>query len=142
MLGISALKGYQVEALEAVCLNKRDTLVYGADCEQNSAYFEVGLIRTIIDHVTVSERPLSTASVTGQIRIGLKSARRWRYSAVRLAPTQWRGGSIRPRRSECNLEYATVVSPWSISSPRYYVMAFVVVDNVAAGYEVTVCCED
>ena len=27
MLGISALKGYQVEALEAVCLNKRDTLV-------------------------------------------------------------------------------------------------------------------
>ena len=35
MLGISALKGYQVEALEAVCVNKRDTL-HGvcADWEQ------------------------------------------------------------------------------------------------------------
>ena len=56
MLGISALKGYQVEALEAVCLNKRDTLVYVPTVSRNSAYFEVGLIRTIIDHVTVSER--------------------------------------------------------------------------------------
>ena len=58
MLGISVLKGYQVEALEAVCLNKRDTLV----CvrlptgSRNSACFEVGLICTVIDHVTVSER--------------------------------------------------------------------------------------
>ena len=56
MLGISALKGYQVEALEVVCLNKRDTLVCVPTGSRNSACFEVGLIRTVIDHVTVSER--------------------------------------------------------------------------------------
>ena len=56
MLGISVLKGYQVEALEAVCLNKRDTLVCVPTGSRNSACFEAGLIRTVIDHVTVSER--------------------------------------------------------------------------------------
>ena len=56
MLGTSALKGYQVEALEAVCLNKRDTLVCVPTGSRNSACFEVGLIRTAIDHGTVSER--------------------------------------------------------------------------------------
>ena len=56
MLGISALKGYQVEALEAVCLNNRDTLVCVPTGSRNSACFEVGLIRTLIDHITVSER--------------------------------------------------------------------------------------
>ena len=50
---------------------------------------------------SVSEQ-LSTASVIGQIRIGLISAPpRWRYDAVRLTPTQWRCGGIWPRRSEC-----------------------------------------
>ena len=34
MLGILALKGYQVEALEAVCLNKHDTAGVYADWEQ------------------------------------------------------------------------------------------------------------
>ena len=56
MLGISVLKGYQVEALEAVCLNKRDTLVCVPTGSRNSACFEVDLIHTVIDHVTVSER--------------------------------------------------------------------------------------
>ena len=56
MLGISALKGYQVEALEVVCLNKRDTLVCVPTGSRNSACFEVGLICTVINHVTVSER--------------------------------------------------------------------------------------
>ena len=56
MLGISALIGYQVEALEAVCLNVPDTLVCVPTGSRNSAYFEVDLIRTLIDHVTVSER--------------------------------------------------------------------------------------
>ena len=56
MLGISALKGYQVEALEAVCLNKRDTLVCVPTGSRNSACFKVDLICTIIDHITVSER--------------------------------------------------------------------------------------
>ena len=79
MLGISALKGYQVEALEVVCLKKRDTLV--CVCvptgSRNSAFFEVGLICTVIDHATVNERAAySTASVIGQICIGLKSAPR------------------------------------------------------------------
>ena len=55
MLGISVLKGYQVEALEAVCLNKRDTPVCVPTGSRNSACFKVGLIRTVIDHVTVSE---------------------------------------------------------------------------------------
>ena len=55
-LGISALKGYQVEALEAVCLNKCNTLVCVLTGSRNSACFEVGLIRTVIDHITVSER--------------------------------------------------------------------------------------
>ena len=54
MLGISALKGYQVDALEPVCLNKRDTLVCVRVLtgSRNSAC----LIRTVIDHVIVSER--------------------------------------------------------------------------------------
>ena len=56
MLEISALKGYQVEALEAACLNKRDTLMCVLTGSTNSACFEVGLIRTVIDNVTVSER--------------------------------------------------------------------------------------
>ena len=59
MWGISALKGYQVEALEAVCVNKRDMLlcvtVYRLGAE-TLACFEVDVIRTLIDHVTVSER--------------------------------------------------------------------------------------
>ena len=58
MLGISALKGYQVEALEAVCLEQTRYAGVCADWtrSRNSACFEVGLIRTSIDHVTVSER--------------------------------------------------------------------------------------
>ena len=56
MLEISALKGYQVEALEAASLNKRDTLMCVLTGSRNSACFEVGLIRTVIDNVTVSER--------------------------------------------------------------------------------------
>ena len=40
MLGISALKGYQVEALKEVCLNKRDTLTsVCADWEQKLCLF-------------------------------------------------------------------------------------------------------
>ena len=73
MLGISALKGYQVEALEVVCLNKRDTLVCVPTGSRSPACFEVGLIRTLIDHVTVTvsaSEELSTASVIGQTRIG------------------------------------------------------------------------
>ena len=42
--------------IEVVCLNKRDTLVCVPTGSRNSACFEVGLIRTVIDHVTVSER--------------------------------------------------------------------------------------
>ena len=56
MLGISSLKGYQVEALEAVCLNKCDMLVCVPTGSRNSACFEVGLIRTVMDNVTGSER--------------------------------------------------------------------------------------
>ena len=56
MLGTSALKGYQVEALEAVCLSKRDTPVYVPTGSRSSACLEVGLFRTVINHVTVSER--------------------------------------------------------------------------------------
>ena len=71
-LGISALKGYQVEALEAVCLNKRDTLVCVPTGSRNSACFEVGLVRTSwTTSLAVSEQ-LSTASVIGQICIRLK----------------------------------------------------------------------
>ena len=55
MLGISALKGYHVAALEAVSLDKRDTLVCVPTGSRNSACFEVGLIRAVIDHVTVTE---------------------------------------------------------------------------------------
>ena len=51
MLGISVLKGYQVEALEAVCLNKHDTLVCVPTGTRNSACFEVGLIHAVIDHI-------------------------------------------------------------------------------------------
>ena len=39
MLGISALKGYQVEALEAVCVYKRDTLVRVPTGSRNSRVF-------------------------------------------------------------------------------------------------------
>ena len=56
MLGISSLKGYQVDALEAVCLKKCDTLVCVPTGSRNSACFEIGLICTVIDHVTVSEQ--------------------------------------------------------------------------------------
>ena len=56
MLGISLLKGYQVEALDAGCLNKRDTLVCVPIGSRNSACFEVGLIRTVMDNITGSER--------------------------------------------------------------------------------------
>ena len=56
MLGISALKGYQVQALEAVCVYKHDTLGVCRLGAESLACFEVGLIRTLIDHVTVSER--------------------------------------------------------------------------------------
>ena len=51
-----SVKGYQVEALEAVCLNKRDTLVCVPTGSRHSACFEVGVIRTLFDHVIVSER--------------------------------------------------------------------------------------
>ena len=40
----------------SVWLNKRDTLLCVPTGTKNSACFEVGLIRTVIDHVTVSER--------------------------------------------------------------------------------------
>ena len=56
MLGISALKGYQVEAPEAICLNECDTLVCVPTDSRNSACFEVGLIRTVMDNVTGTER--------------------------------------------------------------------------------------
>ena len=56
MLEISALIGYQVEALEAACLKKRDTLTCVLTGSRNSACFEAGLIRTVIDNVTGSER--------------------------------------------------------------------------------------
>ena len=39
MLGISALKGYQVEALDAVCVNKRDMLVCVPTGSRNSCIF-------------------------------------------------------------------------------------------------------
>ena len=55
MLGISALNGYQVQAPEAVCLNKCDTLVCVPTGSRHSACFEVGLIRSVIDHVIVSD---------------------------------------------------------------------------------------
>ena len=40
----------------SVWLNKHDTLLCVPTGTRNSACFEVGLIRTVIDHVTVSER--------------------------------------------------------------------------------------
>ena len=55
MLGISWFKGYQVEALEAVCLNKCGALVCVPTVSRNSACFEVGLTRPVIDHVTGRE---------------------------------------------------------------------------------------
>ena len=54
IVGISALKDYQVEALKAVCLNERDTLVCVPTGSRKSACFEV--IRAVIDHVTGTER--------------------------------------------------------------------------------------
>ena len=60
-------------SLIAVWLNKRDTLLCVPTGTRNSVCFEVGLICTVIDHVTVSERAawsLSTASVIGQIHTG------------------------------------------------------------------------
>ena len=56
MLEISALKGYQVEALEAACLNKRDTLMCVLTDSRNSVCFKVGLIRTVIDNITGSQQ--------------------------------------------------------------------------------------
>ena len=56
MLEILSLKGYQVETLEAGCLNKRDMLVCVPTESRNSACFEVGLICTVMDNVTGSER--------------------------------------------------------------------------------------
>ena len=53
MLEISALEGYQVEALEAVYLNKRDTLACVPTLNRNSTCFEV--MRTVIDCVTGRE---------------------------------------------------------------------------------------
>ena len=52
--GISGLKGYQVETLEAVCLKKRGTLVCVPTGSRNSACFEGS--RTVIGHVTGRER--------------------------------------------------------------------------------------
>ena len=54
MLRISALKSYQVEALEAVCFNKRDTLVCMPTGSRKFACFEG--MRTVVDHVTGSEQ--------------------------------------------------------------------------------------
>ena len=56
MLGISSLKGYHMEALDTVCLNKRDTLVCVPTGSRNCACFEVDLIRTVMDNVTGSQR--------------------------------------------------------------------------------------
>ena len=57
MLEILVLKGYHVEALYLYgSIDKRDTLLCVPTGTRNSACFEVGLIRTVIDHVTVSER--------------------------------------------------------------------------------------
>ena len=59
VLGISALKGYQVEALEAICLNKRDTLVcvFRLGGGRKSSCFEG--VRTVTDHVTGKKRAAS-----------------------------------------------------------------------------------
>ena len=54
MLGISLLKGHQVETLEPICPHKRDTFVCVLTRSRNSACFEV--IRTVMDHVTGRER--------------------------------------------------------------------------------------
>ena len=54
MLGISALEGYQVEALEAVCLYKHDMLVCVSTGSRKSLGFEG--TRTMIDHVPGRER--------------------------------------------------------------------------------------
>ena len=57
MLGISSLKGHRVEALDAGCLDKCDMLVCVPTESRNSACFEVGLIRTVMDNVSGSEQP-------------------------------------------------------------------------------------
>ena len=93
MLGISSLQGYQVEALDAGCLNKCDMLVCVPTGSRNSACFEVGLIHTVMDNVTAVSEQLSVVSVIGQICIGLKSTPWWCCGTNRLALTQWRCGS-------------------------------------------------
>ena len=50
------VREFSVKRLPSGCLNKRDTLVRVPTGNRNSACFEVDLIRTVIDHVTVSER--------------------------------------------------------------------------------------
>ena len=74
-LGIAALKRYQVEALEAICLKKRDTLVCVPTGSGKSACFEG--ISTLLDWVyatatgtdshtdsttTTSDRPSNTVT--------------------------------------------------------------------------------
>ena len=51
-----SVKRLPSESTISVWLNKRDTLLCVPTGTRNSACFEVGLIRTVIDHVTVSER--------------------------------------------------------------------------------------
>ena len=77
MLGISELKGYQVSqtlAIEAVCLNKRDTLVRGPT---GSPHFpQIGSFRCQRGGQgcnSVCEEHFSTVPVTGPISSGLKS---------------------------------------------------------------------
>ena len=53
-LRILALESYQVEVVEAVCFNKRDTLVCVRTGSRKSTCFEG--MRTVIDYVTGRER--------------------------------------------------------------------------------------
>ena len=91
MLGILGLKSYQVEALEAVCFNKHDTLLCVLTGSRKSACFE-GMC-TVINTSLADSEDLGTASVIGQMHIGLQSAPLWHYGVIRLAPTQWWCGS-------------------------------------------------
>ena len=91
MLGISVLEGYQLEALEGVCLNKCDTLVCVLTGSRNPCVLKESAPWPTMS-LAESEQP-SMASVVGQIHIGLKSAPWWHYGMIRWAPTHWRCGS-------------------------------------------------
>ena len=103
MLGISVLKGYQVEALEAVCLNKRDIRwCVCAGWEQKLGVFwsrpkphrgrprHCQWASSLVQRLWLARFVSRQSTLFG---IGLKSPPWWRYGAVRLALTQWRCGS-------------------------------------------------